>query len=109
MPVSWIANARIAEQPGDRVAVALDGARIVGIAAHPPRDAQSLDATGHLLLPAFTDAHVHLAISGDARAQSEALLRGGVAAVLDLGAPEQLVPSLVACAPLQVAFAGPLL
>ena len=110
MPVSWIANARIAEQPADRVAVALDGPRIVAIAAHPPRGAHSLDATGHLLVPAFTDAHVHLAIPGDVRAQSEALLRRGVAAVLDLGAPERLVPSLASgCAPLQVAFAGPLL
>jgi imidazolonepropionase-like amidohydrolase len=109
VPVSWIANARIAEQRRDRVAVAFDGPRIVAIAAQPPRGAHSLDATGQLLVPAFTDAHVHLAISGDPRAQSEVLLRGGVAAVLDLGAPERLVAALVACAPLQVAFAGPLL
>ena len=109
MPVSWIANARIAGQQTDRVAVALDGSRIVEIASRPPRDVQAFEATGQVLLPAFTDAHVHLAIAADVRAESEALLRGGVASVLDLGAPERLVPSFAGYAPLRIAFAGPLL
>jgi imidazolonepropionase-like amidohydrolase len=109
VPVSWIASARIAAPHADRVAVALDGPRILEIASQPPRGADVFDASGQLLLPAFTDAHVHLAIAADLRTESEALLRGGVAAVLDLGAPERLVPSLIGCGPLQVAFAGPLL
>jgi imidazolonepropionase-like amidohydrolase len=109
VPVSWIANARIADPRADCVAVGLDGPRILEIASRPARGAEAFDASGQLLLPAFTDAHVHLAIATGLRAQAEALLRGGVAAVLDLGAPERLVPSFVSCAPLQVAFAGPLL
>ena len=109
MPVSWIAGARVAGQQGARIAVALDGPRILEIAARPPPGIPALDASGRLLLPAFTDAHVHLAIATDVRAQSEALLNGGVAAVIDLGAPERLVASFRDCAPLQVAFAGPLL
>ena len=108
MPVLWIAGARSAGQQAD-VAVALEGSRIVEIASRPPRDALAFEASGQLLLPAFTDAHVHLGIAGDMRADSEALLRGGVAAVLDLGAPEPLVPSFRDLDPLQVAFAGPLL
>jgi imidazolonepropionase-like amidohydrolase len=109
VPISWIAGARIAGQQADRLAVALEGSRILEIASNPPRGARAFEANGQWLLPAFIDAHVHLAIGGDVRAMSDALLRGGIAAVLDLGAPEPLLPSFRECAPLQVAFAGPLL
>jgi imidazolonepropionase-like amidohydrolase len=109
VPVSWVANAHIAGQAAGRVAIALDGSHIVEIASQPPRGAHGYDASGQLLVRAFTDAHVHLAIAADARAQSDALMRGGVCAVLDLGAPENVVPRFREYAPLQVAFAGPLL
>lgn len=107
MAASWIGNARLAD--GTRVAVAMDAAGIADIAERTPRGAASFDAEGKLLVPAFTDAHVHLGIAADLRLEAEALLRGGVAAVLDLGIPERLVPSLQELWPLQVAYAGPLL
>jgi imidazolonepropionase-like amidohydrolase len=105
--MEWIGNARLAD--GSRVAVAIDGAVIAGIAERPPGGAPSFDAEGKLLVPAFTDAHVHLGIAADLRLEAEKLLRGGVAAVLDLGIPERLVPSLRELSPLHVAYAGPLL
>jgi imidazolonepropionase-like amidohydrolase len=59
----------------------------------------------HLLVPALIDAHVHLAVVGDAAAR--ALAAAGIAAVLDLGAPERSLP--LRCPPLGVVFAGPML
>jgi imidazolonepropionase-like amidohydrolase len=105
--MEWIGNARLAD--GSRVAVAIDGGAIADIAPRPPEGAPSFDAEGKLLVPAFTDAHVHLGIAPDLRIEAEKLLRGGVAAVLDLGIPERLVPSLQELSPLHVACAGPLL
>jgi imidazolonepropionase-like amidohydrolase len=101
VPVSWIASAR--------VAVAIDGPRIVEVAGQAARGATVFDVAGQMLVPAFSDAHVHLAIAGDPRADAEALVRSGVAAVLDLGAPERTLPTLRDLLPLQVALAGPLL
>ena len=56
------------------------------------------------LVPAFIDAHVHLAVAGEVRQE---LLRAGVAAVLDLGAPLTALP--FGGSKLQVVFAGPML
>lgn len=56
------------------------------------------------MVPAFVDAHVHLTV---ARASAEEMLRGGVAAVIDLGAPEESLP--LRAGALRVVFAGPLL
>jgi imidazolonepropionase-like amidohydrolase len=69
------------------------------VVEHGPPDGELL------LVPAVVDAHVHLAVAGDV---SDALLRAGVAAVLDLGAPERALP-FTSAAPLRVVFAGPLL
>jgi imidazolonepropionase-like amidohydrolase len=57
-----------------------------------------------LLVPAFLDAHVHLAVAGKVQ---EELLRSGIAAVLDLGAPLSAMP--FGGSRLQVVFAGPML
>ena len=59
---------------------------------------------GRLLVPAFVDAHVHLAVAGEVQGE---LLRNGVAAVLDLGAPLASLP--FAASPLRVVFSGPML
>lgn len=52
--------------PKPGMAVVVDGDRIDRIASvdalTPPRDAESIDATGLTLLPGLTDAHVHLGI-----------------------------------------------
>jgi len=101
VPLSWIATAR--------VAVAIDGPRIVEVAGQAPRAARVFDAAGQMLVPAFCDAHVHLSVAMDPRRDAEALLRSGVAAVLDLGAPERVSSTLRDLLPLQVAYAGPLL
>jgi len=101
VPVSWIAGARLA--------VAIDGPRIVEVAGQAPAGASTFDARGQILVPAFCDAHVHLSIGPEPRRDAEALLRGGVAAVVDLGAPERTLPTLRDLLPLHVAFAGPLL
>jgi imidazolonepropionase-like amidohydrolase len=105
----WIANARLAGGPEPRGAVAIERGRIAQVAAQPPARAASFDARGLLLLPAFADAHVHLSVAGDLRAVGETLLASGVATVLDLGEPERLLGEILALAPLQVGFAGPLL
>jgi imidazolonepropionase-like amidohydrolase len=60
-----------------------------------------------LLVPAFIDAHVHLAVAGEVH---DELLRSGVAAVLDLGAPLAALPLAAARdSSLRVVFAGPML
>ena len=66
-----------------------------------------MDAGGLLLLPGFIDAHVHLGLAGPLREVARAELDGGIAAVLDLGAPESLLP--LPLGPLRVRFSGPLL
>jgi imidazolonepropionase-like amidohydrolase len=57
-----------------------------------------------LLVPAFIDAHVHLAVAGEVQAE---LLRAGVSAVLDLGAPLGSLP--FAASSLRIVFSGPML
>jgi hypothetical protein len=57
-----------------------------------------------LLVPAFIDAHVHLAIAGEVQGE---LLRSGVASVLDLGAPLTALP--FAASALRVVFSGPMM
>src|SRR3954466_8030750 len=106
---SWIANARLAGELSSRAAVGLEGGRIVALESQPPPGIAVLDARGAILVPAFSDAHVHLALAADSAAQARALLDGGVAAVLDLGAPERALLGFRGLEPLQVAFAGPLL
>ncbi|HKB76154.1 MAG TPA: amidohydrolase family protein [Myxococcales bacterium] len=104
----WIAGGRLLDAQGTRpAALALDGRRIAGEAPRPPPGKRTLDASGLLLLPAFIDAHVHLSVAGAVAAVGAAELRGGVAAVLDLGEPERTLP--VGAPPLRVRFAGPLL
>ena len=59
---------------------------------------------GFYVVPAFVDAHVQLTVAGNV---AEAMLRGGVAAAIDLGAPEESLP--LRAGALRVVFAGPLL
>ena len=96
----WIAGAR-----GRDTALGIEGGRIVAESPQPPPGSEVLEASGLFLVPAFIDAHVHLQLVPGA---PRALLRSGVAAVLDLGAPESALPFAEA-APLRVRFAGPLL
>ncbi|HYZ89466.1 MAG TPA: amidohydrolase family protein [Myxococcales bacterium] len=104
----WIAGGRVLDGGGLRsAAIAVDGGRIAGEADKPPPGARTVDANGLVLLPAFVDAHVHLSVAGHLATIAKAELRGGVAAVLDLGEPERLLP--LATAPLRARFAGPLL
>ena len=104
----WIAGGRLLDAQGTRpAALAVDAGRIAGEARNPPAGARTLDASGLLLLPAFVDAHVHLSVAGNVVDVAAAELRGGVAAVLDLGEPERILP--ISAGPLRVRFAGPLL
>jgi imidazolonepropionase-like amidohydrolase len=82
---------------GRNRAVGIEGATV---AAEEARSAP----TGEYIVPAFVDAHVHLTVAGDVAA---AEVRGGVAAVLDLGAPEASLP--LQAGPLRVFSSGPLL
>jgi len=104
----WISGGRVLEGSSLRATtIAVDRGRIAGEAEKPPPGARTIDAKGLVLLPAFVDAHVHLSVAGDVAEIARAELRGGVAAVLDLGEPERLLP--LSAAPLRVLFAGPLL
>ena len=104
----WIAGGRLLGDQGTRAgALGIAQGRVVGEAEKPPRGARIVDAGGLLLLPGFVDAHVHLALAGRLREMARAELDGGIAAVLDLGAPESLLP--LPLGPLRVRFAGPLL
>ena len=95
----WITGAR------DRPALCVEDGRIVAEAPLPPAGSEVLDAGGLWLVPAFIDAHVHMEFVPGA---TRALLRAGVAAVLDLGAPERALP-FPGADPLRVRFSGPLL
>jgi imidazolonepropionase-like amidohydrolase len=104
----WISGGRVFD--GGRLraaAVAVERGQIAGEADKPPAGARTMAAKGLVLLPAFVDAHVHLSVAGEVANVAKAELRGGVAAVLDLGEPERLLP--LATAPLRARFAGPLL
>ena len=104
----WIAGGRLLDAHGTRpAALAIEAGRIAGEAPKPPAGAKTIDAGGLLLLPAFLDAHVHLSVAGKVPEVAASELRGGVAAVLDLGEPERTLP--LAAPPLRVRFAGPLL
>jgi imidazolonepropionase-like amidohydrolase len=118
----WIVGAVVdgARAPALRVVAG----RLAGRAAEPPPGARVLDAEGHWLSPCAVDAHVHLAFAAGLGAKDASegartaaalgrlarqLLLGGVAGVLDLGAPEPLLGALQRLAPLTVATSGPLL
>jgi imidazolonepropionase-like amidohydrolase len=104
----WIAGGRVLDAGSLReTALAVDAGAISGEAAKPPPGARVVDASGLVLLPAFVDAHVHLSVAGDVAEIARAELRGGVAAVLDLGEPERLLPLRVS--PLRIQFSGPLM
>ena len=103
----WIAGAKLADPSPREGAIRIEGAKITGKAVAAPRGAKLVDARGLILVPAFVDAHVHLAVAGEPSVVSREEARGGVAAVLDLGAPERLLP--FAHAPLRIRWAGPLL
>jgi len=103
----WIAGGRLLDAHGARpAALAIEAGRIAGEAPRPPAGAKIVDASGLVLLPAFIDAHVHLSVAGKVPDVAAAELRGGVAAVLDLGEPERTLP--LEAPPLRVRFAGPL-
>ncbi|MCK6549842.1 hypothetical protein L6R52_28655, partial [Myxococcota bacterium] len=76
-----------------------------GVSPHAP----VVDRSGQVLVPAFVDAHVHLAY----RPAGGALVARGVAAVLDLAAPLDFLPSLAdggrAHLPLRVISSGPMI
>lgn len=100
----WITGA--AGRDGRELCLRVEGTSITGKSTRAPPGAQRLDARGLLLLPAFIDAHVHLAVAGDPALVAREELRGGIAAVLDLGVPLRKLP--LDHRPLQVRFAGPL-
>lgn len=81
----------------------LDGARIAGTdRAGAPAPAETVDASGLLLLPGFVDAHVHVGFVAPAE-----VLRGGVTVVRDLGwPPHEIFP--LARASARPGFDGPL-
>ena len=106
----WIAGGTLVSAQGERqVAVQVSAGRIARLADEAPAGANLLDAKGLWLAPAVIDAHVHLSVAGELPAVAQAELRAGIAAVLDLGEPERLLPRLAGLAPLHVLFAGPLL
>jgi imidazolonepropionase-like amidohydrolase len=105
--VTWIAGARLADPALRKGALHIDAGRIAARVAEPPRGAKAIDASGLILVPAFIDAHVHLAVAGDPALVSREQIQSGVAAVLDLGAPERLLP--LDHPPLRIRFSGPLL
>lgn len=69
---------------GGLVDIRVDGASIVEVGPTlEPRGARVVDLGGREVVPAFVDAHVHLALF----AEDRALARGGVAVAVDWGAP----------------------
>jgi imidazolonepropionase-like amidohydrolase len=86
-------------------ALALDGAtiRTSSAALTPQPGERVVDLGGRFLVPAFIDAHVHLAYLPEATAMA----RGGVAGVLDLAAPLSYAASRAQ--PLQLAWSGPMI
>jgi imidazolonepropionase-like amidohydrolase len=53
--------------------------------AAPPGDAVVIELGERTLLPGLIDAHVHLTLAGEARANAAATLRAGFTTVVDLG------------------------
>jgi imidazolonepropionase-like amidohydrolase len=104
----WISGGRLLAPRGPVPrAVAVARGRIAGTGERARRGARTVEAAGLLLVPSFIDAHVHLSVAGAPDEVARAELRGGLAAVLDLGEPEQMLP--LDLPPLRVRFAGPLL
>ncbi len=92
--------------PGGRaVELVIDRDRIAQVLEPGAADPQltRVDASGAYLAPAFIDSHVHLAYLPAARA----LLDGGVAAAVDLAAPESMMRADHGA--LSVVRAGPML
>src|SRR5205823_2558654 len=71
------------------------------------RGAHTIAVRGLTLVPALIDADVHLSVAGVPASVARAQVKGGVAAVLDLGAPERTLP--LDHPPLRVGFSGPLM
>jgi imidazolonepropionase-like amidohydrolase len=105
--VFWIAGGKLADPAPREGALRIEGAKITGKAITAPRGARLLDAHGLTIVPALIDAHVHLAVAGDPALVSREQVRRGLVAVLDLGAPERLLP--LDHRPLRIRFSGPLL
>jgi imidazolonepropionase-like amidohydrolase len=105
--VFWIAGGKLADPTPRESALRVGGAKISGKALTAPAGAKIVDARGLTIVPALIDAHVHLAVAGDPALVSREQVRRGVVAVLDLGAPERLLP--LDHRPLRVRFSGPLL
>ncbi|TMA43457.1 MAG: hypothetical protein E6J82_06675, partial [Deltaproteobacteria bacterium] len=103
----WIVGARLADPGPQAAALGIDGTKIAARAARAPRGASTVDARGLTLVPALIDAHVHLSVAGEPASVARAQVKGGVAAVLDLGAPERTLP--LDHPPLRVRFSGPLM
>ena len=103
----WIAGAKLAEPKPRLGALGIDGTKIAAKATRPPRGAKTIDARGLILVPALIDAHVHLSVAGEPASVAAGQLKGGIAAVLDLGAPERTLP--LDHPPLRVRYSGPLL
>jgi len=90
---------------GRRVDVTIAGGRITAItAANAKASSGAIDAAGRLLVPAFIDAHVHLAYWPVA----DRLPQAGIVAAVDLAAPVEAIRSKKV-AGLEVAWAGPMI
>ncbi|HEX2058272.1 MAG TPA: amidohydrolase family protein [Actinomycetota bacterium] len=76
--VLWGRDLRLVED----TTLVLDGARVAGTGGAVVRPAETLDASGLVLLPGFVDAHVHIGFADPAE-----VLRRGVTVVRDLGWP----------------------
>jgi cytosine/adenosine deaminase-related metal-dependent hydrolase len=105
--VLWIAEGQIADPHPREGALRVEGPLITGRSPRLTVKQPKMSARGLLLAPAVVDAHVHLSVAGDVALIAREELRRGVAAVLDLGAPERMVGALDQ-RPLRVRFAGPL-
>jgi imidazolonepropionase-like amidohydrolase len=103
----WITAAQIADPTPRQGALCVDGGKIAAKTDGAAPGVRAIDARGLILVPALIDAHVHLSVAGDPAIISQEQARRGVAAVLDLGAPERVLP--LRHPPLSICFAGPLL
>ena len=103
----WIAGGKLADPKPRQGALRIEGSRITGKSAFAPPGATIKSAAGLTIVPAFVDAHVHLSVAGDPHVIAREQVRRGVVAVLDLGAPERLLP--LRHPPLRIRFSGPLL
>lgn len=90
---------------GAPLALVLDGPyiRTSSAALTPQPGKRVIDLGGRYVVPAFIDAHVHLAYLPEATAMA----RGGVAGVLDLAAPLAFSPARAR--PLTLAWSGPMI